>query len=507
MTTLGLALFHALDYGICEDEERTLSPALEELIDHMTGDDVGEDHDEGIEEDPPGAVASMDEVLQVPIEHSLTGVQESTRRRTKRPTRCTVLLKMIALDGLPFSVFVTSKDLRKCLNALGHEIPLSAETIKIKVCRYADTFRENVVRELQMEKEKGKHFNLTLDEWTSIRSKRYLNINIHSRTKVWNLGLTRISGVFSSEQCKYVIGAKLLEFGIDFETDIECVTTDGMGSALDSDPGVNTQQSGQYARTCQTNEATVKSEEAKEDVLEYLFLFQSNTYLVLVYGSCLEFHESPLLVSKMVEEDLPSFLLLLQRRRQEKVAATPPLAGGKRLPSSDQADGHYRAVIRALVAEAIELSTFLEKIAHGTKLANEATTPLSSQKPPFRKLTIDLQLFAVVESSSFSRRPSLRGECFVCFQEFRNCFDAEEQDASKLDALRIKDWELLLKQASLWMQVIRELRQGVKLKKVEHTPHPIEFELTPYEMLWMIFAHGATSSTKSCHLRRLEPCI
>ncbi|UYV66012.1 hypothetical protein LAZ67_3006184 [Cordylochernes scorpioides] len=134
-----------------------------------------------------------------------------------------VLARMIALDGLPFSVFVTSKDLRKCLNALGHEIPLSAETINIKVCRYADTFREKVVRELQMEKEKG----LTLDEWTSIRSKRYLNINIHSRTKVWNLGLTQISGVFSSEQCKYVIGAKLLEFGIDFETDIVCVTTDG----------------------------------------------------------------------------------------------------------------------------------------------------------------------------------------------------------------------------------------------------------------------------------------
>ncbi|UYV75505.1 hypothetical protein LAZ67_13000423 [Cordylochernes scorpioides] len=78
-----------------------------------------------------------------------------------------------------------------------------------------------------MEKEKGQLFSLTLDEWTSIRSKRYLNINIHSRTKVWNLGLTRISGVFSSEQCKYVICAKLLEFGIDFETDIVCVTTDG----------------------------------------------------------------------------------------------------------------------------------------------------------------------------------------------------------------------------------------------------------------------------------------
>ncbi|UYV81542.1 hypothetical protein LAZ67_20001485 [Cordylochernes scorpioides] len=137
---------------------------------------------------------------------------ESKSKRADRPESKSKRVdrlesKMIALDGLSFSVFVTSKDLRKCLNALGHEIPLFAETIKIKVCRYADTFREKVVRELQMEKEKGQLFSLTLDEWTSIRSKRYLNINIHSRTKVWNLGLTRISGVFSSEQCKYVICA------------------------------------------------------------------------------------------------------------------------------------------------------------------------------------------------------------------------------------------------------------------------------------------------------------
>ncbi|UYV75313.1 SLC9B2 [Cordylochernes scorpioides] len=157
---------------------------------------------------------------------------------------------MIALDGLPFSVFVTSKDLRKCLNALGHEIPLSAETIKIKVCRYADTFREKVLRELQMEKEKGKHFNLTLDEWTLIRSKRYLNINIHSRTKVWNLGLTRISGVFSSEQCKYVIGAKLLEFGIDFETDIECVTTDGCAMMVKLEQERDSKKEHPYSQGC-----------------------------------------------------------------------------------------------------------------------------------------------------------------------------------------------------------------------------------------------------------------
>ena len=40
-------------------------------------------------------------------------------------------------------------------------------------------------------------------------------------------------------------------------------------------------------------------------------------------------------------------------------------------------------------------------------------------------------------------------------------------------------------QARLWMQVMRQLRHGVKLKKMEHLEleQPREFELTPYEML------------------------
>ena len=33
------------------------------------------------------------------------------------------------------------------------------------------------------------------------------------------------------------------------------------------------------------------------------------------------------------------------------------------------------------------------------------------------------------------------------------------------------------------MQCVRDLRQGVKLKKVDYTKTPIEFELTPYEIL------------------------
>lgn len=64
----------------------------------------------------------------------------------------------------------------------------------------------------------------------------------------------------------------------------------------------------------------------------------------------------------------------------------------------------------------------------------------------------------------------------------RNCETAET--VNDLDSLPVHDW------ARLWIQVIRELRHGVKLRKVEHLQggqggfaHHLEFELTPYEML------------------------
>ncbi|KAJ8921032.1 hypothetical protein NQ315_015828 [Exocentrus adspersus] len=88
-----------------------------------------------------------------------------------------------------------------------------------------------------------------------------------------------------------------------------------------------------------------------------------------------------------------------------------------------QVEAHYKAVVRALVAEALELSTFLEKVAQGS-----ISLPANSS-------------------------------------------------TSNLDQLQFSDW------AKFWVQVMGELRTGVKLKKVNFSKAPIEYELTPYEIL------------------------
>ncbi|TRY84348.1 hypothetical protein DNTS_025445 [Danionella cerebrum] len=101
------------------------------------------------------------------------------------------------------------------------------------------------------------------------------------------------------------------------------------------------------------------------------------------------------------------------------------------LPSPSDAPNHYQAVCRALYAETKELHTFLDKI--------------KSAKENLRKM---------------------EGE--------------SENPVRDLDELQNADW------ARFWVQVMRDLRHGVKLKKVQerqYNPLPIEFQLTPYEML------------------------
>ncbi|XP_074056973.1 protein spire homolog 1 isoform X2 [Macrotis lagotis] len=103
------------------------------------------------------------------------------------------------------------------------------------------------------------------------------------------------------------------------------------------------------------------------------------------------------------------------------------------LPTQSEAPNHYQAVCRALFAETMELHTFLSKI--------------KSAKENLKKI-----------------------------QEM----EKGDESSTDLDELKNADW------ARFWVQVMRDLRNGVKLKKVQerqYNPLPIEYQLTPYEML------------------------
>uniref|UniRef100_A0A8C5WAV8 Spire type actin nucleation factor 2 n=1 Tax=Microcebus murinus TaxID=30608 RepID=A0A8C5WAV8_MICMU len=105
-----------------------------------------------------------------------------------------------------------------------------------------------------------------------------------------------------------------------------------------------------------------------------------------------------------------------------------------RLTDPRGARAHYQAVCRALFVETLELQAFLARVRE----AKEMLQKLREDEPQVEKPQVEL------------------------------------------DSLGHTDW------ARLWVQLMRELRHGVKLKKVqeqEFNPLPTEFQLTPFEML------------------------
>ncbi|KAM4833573.1 protein spire homolog 2 [Thomomys bottae] len=105
-----------------------------------------------------------------------------------------------------------------------------------------------------------------------------------------------------------------------------------------------------------------------------------------------------------------------------------------RLTDPRGAQAHYQAVCRALFVETLELRAFLSRVREAKEMLQKLGEDESQMEKPL----------------------------------------------AELDNLRHTDW------ARLWVQLMRELRHGVKLKKVqeqEFNPLPTEFQLTPFEML------------------------
>lgn len=138
-----------------------------------------------------------------------------------------VLSRMTALDGMPFSVFVTSAELRSSLGARGFDVPKSATTTKNMVVLYAKNSREAVKKELTGLRNQGKRFCLTFDEWSSIRNRRYLNVNVHIEKEFWSLGLARVHGSMPAGKCIELFQTILKQFGLSYDNDIVSITTDG----------------------------------------------------------------------------------------------------------------------------------------------------------------------------------------------------------------------------------------------------------------------------------------
>lgn len=79
-------------------------------------------------------------------------------------TLSAILARMTAYDGLPFSIFITSQDLRKSLTALGHTLSKSVTSIREQVMKYGLHVIERIKHDLILKKSNGEKYSITFNE-------------------------------------------------------------------------------------------------------------------------------------------------------------------------------------------------------------------------------------------------------------------------------------------------------------------------------------------------------
>lgn len=156
---------------------------------------------------------------------SSTASQQQILKFAKRQSLAEIVSRLVALDGFTVHGVTNSAFIKESLKARGYTLPNHNTSVMNLVHTFYETAREQTKAEI--EKLKEVKFSATLDEWTSLKNRRYLNVNLHSIDgKFFNLGLIRIKKSCPAETVKELMLEKLREFGLAF-SDIIAATTDG----------------------------------------------------------------------------------------------------------------------------------------------------------------------------------------------------------------------------------------------------------------------------------------
>ena len=138
-----------------------------------------------------------------------------------------VFSKLAALDRFSFNALTKSTFIWSAMTEKGYNFPKKHKQAIQLVKNFSASVKAELKNQLNSLLLTGEHFSITLDEYTSLKNRRFLNINIHQKNKHWNLGLTRVSRSFPAEKAAEIISERMEEFGLNLADYIVCSITEG----------------------------------------------------------------------------------------------------------------------------------------------------------------------------------------------------------------------------------------------------------------------------------------
>ncbi|KAJ2946728.1 hypothetical protein O0L34_g12787 [Tuta absoluta] len=156
-------------------------------------------------------------------------IQTSIDKHVNKPRSVNEMVsRLAASDGISIRTITNSEVIRGFVSQASLNIPKCESQVMKMIVDYAEEKRQEISAILNKYVKNHGRLSITLDEWTSIRNRRYFNINLHGGNgKVYNLGLTYIPGKCGSSETRTIVDTVLTEFGISFERDIVATTSDG----------------------------------------------------------------------------------------------------------------------------------------------------------------------------------------------------------------------------------------------------------------------------------------
>lgn len=135
----------------------------------------------------------------------------------------------LATDGISIRAITRNKYIRESIQKDGFHLPANETSVMKLVHIEYENKKQIMIKDLQQKISKGFKFSMSFDEYTTIRHRRYIGVNIHDsiQNKIYNTGLVRIMGSCPASTLNESIVLHLKSFGLSFDSDIVASTQDG----------------------------------------------------------------------------------------------------------------------------------------------------------------------------------------------------------------------------------------------------------------------------------------
>ena len=139
-----------------------------------------------------------------------------------------IVFQLAAVDSFFIHSISKSKFIRDSLSAKGLRLPSWDSDIMIIIYHKYNDIQKQIKTEIEIKLKGNFRFSVTVDEFTSVRRRRYMNINIYCQNDVINLGIIRMRDLCGAEKIFHLLEKRLAHFGItNTQTSIVSIVSDG----------------------------------------------------------------------------------------------------------------------------------------------------------------------------------------------------------------------------------------------------------------------------------------